>query len=55
MDMGARFRPNIVVRGGGAFSEDNWEEISIGSKDGPSITLVSKCTRCLVSDLGTMC
>ena len=44
-----RFRPNIVFEGGGPFAEDQWEEIRIGSPDGPTITLVSKCTRCLVS------
>jgi len=44
-----RFRPNIVFEGGGPFAEDQWEEIRIGSPDGPTITLVSKCARCLVS------
>ena len=44
-----RFRPNIVFKGGGPFAEDRWEEICIGSEGTPSITLVSKCTRCLVS------
>lgn len=44
-----RFRPNIVFEGGGPFAEDKWEEIRIGSPDGPTITLVSKCARCLVS------
>ncbi|PPQ74417.1 hypothetical protein CVT24_001046 [Panaeolus cyanescens] len=42
-----RFRPNIVVKGGGPFAEDKWEEISIGSETSPTMTLVSKCTRCL--------
>lgn len=46
-----RFRPNIIFRGGGAFSEDQWEEISIGSKGAPTITLVSKCTRCLLPNV----
>ncbi|KAL9714675.1 hypothetical protein Ac2012v2_001334 [Leucoagaricus gongylophorus] len=45
-----RFRPNIVFEGGGPFAEDKWEEISIGSPNGPTITLVSKCARCLVSE-----
>ena len=45
-----RFRPNIVFEGGGPFAEDQWEEISIGSPSGPTITLVSKCARCLVSE-----
>lgn len=48
-----RFRPNIVLQGGGAFAEDMWEEISLVSGDGgdaeTGIQLVSKCTRCLVS------
>jgi uncharacterized protein YcbX len=46
----SRFRPNLVFSGGGSFAEDNWEEIAIGSQDAPTITLVSKCARCLVSD-----
>ncbi|KAF8913229.1 hypothetical protein CPB84DRAFT_1820649 [Gymnopilus junonius] len=46
-----RFRPNIVFRGGGAFAEDDWEEISIGSKEAPLMTLVSKCTRCLLPNV----
>jgi len=44
-----RFRPNIVFKGAGPFAEDDWEEIRIGSESSPSLTLVSKCTRCLVS------
>lgn len=46
-----RFRPNIVFSGAGAFGEDQWEEISIGSKDAPVITLVSKCARCLLPNV----
>ncbi|EAU92323.1 hypothetical protein CC1G_00542 [Coprinopsis cinerea okayama7 len=46
-----RFRPNIVFSGGGPFAEDNWEEISIGTEDAPTITLVSKCTRCLLPNV----
>lgn len=46
-----RFRPNIVVNGGGPFAEDAWEEVTLGSRDAPPITLVSKCTRCLVRSL----
>lgn len=49
----SRFRPNIVLKGAGAFAEDVWEEISIGGDDGNDesmdISLVSKCARCLVS------
>jgi len=46
-----RFRPNIVFKGGGPFAEDQWEEICIGSEGTPSITLVSKCTRCLLPNV----
>lgn len=49
----SRFRPNIVLKGAGAFMEDIWEEISIGGDNGNDermdISLVSKCARCLVS------
>jgi uncharacterized protein YcbX len=49
-----RFRPNIILKGAGAFAEDMWEEIAIGppGESDPdkltNIALVSKCTRCLV-------
>ncbi|KIM47725.1 hypothetical protein M413DRAFT_439401 [Hebeloma cylindrosporum] len=46
-----RFRPNIIFRGGGPFAEDDWEEIRIGSDNSPPITLVSKCTRCLLPNV----
>jgi len=46
-----RFRPNIVLKGAGAFAEDGWEEISFGSEAAPSITLVSKCARCLLPNV----
>ncbi|KAF9469582.1 MOSC N-terminal beta barrel domain-containing protein [Collybia nuda] len=46
-----RFRPNVVLSGGGSFAEDNWEEIKIGSQDAPSIMLVSKCVRCLLPNV----
>ncbi|TFK41978.1 MOSC N-terminal beta barrel domain-containing protein [Crucibulum laeve] len=46
-----RFRPNIVFRGGGPFAEDDWEEIAIGSESAPRISLVSKCTRCLLPNV----
>ncbi|RDB19507.1 Mitochondrial amidoxime-reducing component 1 [Hypsizygus marmoreus] len=46
-----RFRPNIVLSGGGPFAEDQWEEIAIGRKDAPKITLVSKCARCLLPNV----
>jgi len=44
-----RFRPNIVLRGAGIpWAEDNWESIRIGNRNMSSISLVSKCTRCLL-------
>ena len=43
-----RFRPNIVMKGAGAWAEDAWEEIRIGSETAPKMTLVSACARCLV-------
>ncbi|KAJ7897249.1 MOSC N-terminal beta barrel domain-containing protein [Mycena olivaceomarginata] len=47
-----RFRPNVVFEGAGPFAEDAWEEIRIGSlPDAPVITLVSKCTRCLLPNV----
>ena len=43
-----RFRPNIVIHGAGIpWAEDMWETIKIGENDS-TISLVSKCTRCLV-------
>jgi len=51
-----RFRPNIVVQGAGPWAEDDWTEIAIGStkeaaKLSPSISLVSKCQRCLLPNV----
>lgn len=46
-----RFRPNIVVKGAGPFEEDFWEEIAVGDVSAPGITLVSKCTRCLLPNV----
>ncbi|KAJ7897246.1 hypothetical protein B0H14DRAFT_2333080 [Mycena olivaceomarginata] len=47
-----RFRPNVVFEGAGPFAEDAWEEIRIGSlPDAPLISLVSKCTRCLLPNI----
>ncbi|KAF8641062.1 hypothetical protein AX17_000706 [Amanita inopinata Kibby_2008] len=47
-----RFRPNIVFMGGGPFAEDGWEEVVIGSDASPTLTLVSKCARCLLPNVG---
>ncbi|KAJ6520190.1 MOSC N-terminal beta barrel domain-containing protein [Mycena sanguinolenta] len=47
-----RFRPNLVFEGAGPFAEDSWAEIRIGSvPDAPVISLVSKCTRCLLPNI----
>jgi len=50
-----RFRPNLVFEGAGPFAEDSWEEIriaGIGSlPNAPVISLVSKCTRCLLPNI----
>ncbi|KAJ7492265.1 MOSC N-terminal beta barrel domain-containing protein [Mycena latifolia] len=46
-----RFRPNVVFQGAGPFAEDSWKEIRIGSKDAPIISMVSKCTRCLLPNV----
>ncbi|KAH8119736.1 hypothetical protein DFH11DRAFT_1685253 [Phellopilus nigrolimitatus] len=46
-----RFRPNIVLGGAGVpWAEDVWETIRIG-KNTSSISLVSKCTRCLLPNV----
>lgn len=55
-----RFRPNIVIKGGGApFVEDNITELTITSDGEPAnsasaIHLVSKCTRCLLPNVDTV-
>ncbi|KAI0348181.1 hypothetical protein BDW22DRAFT_1350346 [Trametopsis cervina] len=50
-----RFRPNIVVKGAGIpFAEDAWQKIHIGAKEldeSKSISLVSKCMRCLLPNV----
>ncbi|EJC98824.1 uncharacterized protein FOMMEDRAFT_95832 [Fomitiporia mediterranea MF3/22] len=46
-----RFRPNIVLAGAGVpWAEDTWETIRIGENTS-TITLVSKCTRCLLPNV----
>lgn len=40
-----RFRPNIVIRGCGAFAEDRWKIIAI---NGITIRCVARCARCSV-------
>jgi uncharacterized protein len=40
-----RFRPNIVVRGGGPFAEDGWKRVRIGSV---TFDVVKPCARCVI-------
>jgi uncharacterized protein YcbX len=41
-----RFRPNLVVAGGGPYAEDGWQRIEIG---GIPIRVVKPCARCVVT------
>jgi hypothetical protein len=41
-----RFRPNLVVSGADAFSEDNWKSIQIGEV---TFHLVKPCARCTIT------
>jgi uncharacterized protein YcbX len=41
-----RFRPNLVVRGSGAWKEDHWRELEVGEA---RIGLVKPCARCSVT------
>jgi uncharacterized protein len=43
-----RFRPNLVVKGGGPFAEDTWTRIRIG---GIEMALVKPCARCVVTTI----
>lgn len=38
-----RFRPNVVVRGAGAFAEDGWDRFFVGSVE---CRVASRCARC---------
>ncbi|MFT5684219.1 MAG: hypothetical protein ACI8RZ_005160 [Myxococcota bacterium] len=40
----AHFRPNLVATGCGAFAEDDWKRIRIGSAE---FALVKRCSRCV--------
>lgn len=42
----ARFRPNIVVQGGAAWSEDRWRVVTV---DGMTFDAVKPCARCVVA------
>lgn len=41
-----RFRPNVVVRGCGAFAEDSWREIDLGAL---TCSVVKACVRCAIT------
>ena len=43
-----RFRPNVVVRGSGAYAEDGWSTIQIGSVD---LEFAKRCGRCVVTTM----
>jgi uncharacterized protein YcbX len=43
----ARFRPNIVVAGGGAFAEDDWQRLQVGDV---AFDVVKPCARCVIVD-----
>jgi len=42
----ARFRPNIVLTGGLAYAEDDWQTLTIG---GVVFDIVSPCERCILT------
>ena len=44
----ARFRPNLVIEGAGAWDEDGWGTIEAG---GVRLRLASPCARCVVTTL----
>lgn len=41
-----RFRPNVVVAGGGAWIEDTWRRVRLGTVD---VAVVKPCARCTVT------
>lgn len=43
-----RFRPNLVVRGGGPFAEDTWTRLRIGEVE---LAVVKPCARCVVTTI----
>jgi len=43
-----RFRPNLVVKGGGPFEEDTWNRIRIGDVE---LAVVKPCARCEVTTI----
>ncbi|MGZ9223406.1 MAG: MOSC domain-containing protein [Anaerolineales bacterium] len=43
-----RFRPNLVVKGCGAFAEDTWTRVRIGKVE---LAVVKPCDRCVVTTI----
>ena len=44
----ARFRPNVVVSGCEAFSEDNWKQLKVGDM---TLRIVKPCSRCIIPSI----
>ncbi|WP_159564529.1 YcbX family protein [Budvicia diplopodorum] len=45
-----QFRPNLIIRGAGAFAEDGWQTIRIGEV---IFDLVKPCSRCVLTTVNT--
>jgi len=43
-----RFRPNLVIRGGGPYDEDRWRRIRIGMIE---FEVVKPCSRCVIPNI----
>jgi MOSC domain-containing protein len=43
-----RFRPNVVLKGCGAYAEDTWKRIRIGDVE---LAVVKPCARCIVTTI----
>lgn len=48
-----RFRPNIVISGGSAFSESEWKRIRIGDIEFDSVKPCSRCSMITLDEHGT--
>jgi uncharacterized protein len=48
-----RFRPNIVIKGDGAWTEDSWKTVKINGSTGAKIIIdvVARCARCQVPNV----
>jgi uncharacterized protein YcbX len=48
-----RFRPNIIIKGDGAWTEDNWKTVRINGSGSDSIVIdvVARCARCQVPNV----